>query len=284
MSPWATLGPPPFAPLAQGERVYALIDGAQVAGLGRQLPRLRGVERSVPVFGNELSADRADATPHVLLMADLPSCQRLVGSDAMQTVSFPGALSWLVSPLALDELAHRLLRRTDARLPDQFDCVNRFFDGRVVPHLHEALTSTQRDAYFSLATQWWVVSTTHQWQALPSRCAAVDPHEPPLVLDERQQAELIDACYPYSVIEHFMLTDPELLDTVPPPQRYAFVSGALRKAGTYGIDGGSSAILFCTLTLTRGPDFHQQTAWQDALQRVKRGEITLQQAVRAQHD
>lgn len=284
MNPWAALGAPAWTELPPGETVYALIDGAQVDRLSLQLPRLRGVVRSVPIYGTELSPDRIDATPHLLQMDGAPAFRLLLESRGAEEVRFPGGISGLVSPLALDELAHRLLRRTDARLPDQFDCVNRYFDGRVTPHLHEALTAPQREAFFSVASQWWVVGPTHQWLALPCRHAPVDTHVPPLVLDERQQARLIDACYPYAVIEHFETTDAELLDTVPPPQRYDFFAKALRAAAAYRIDGGASAILFCTLAMTRGPDFHQQPAWQDALQRVGRGEITLQQAVRSQHD
>ena len=94
----------------------------------------------------------------------------------------------------------------------------------------------------------------------------------------------MDACYPYTVIEHFEQTDPELLDELLPAERYTHFSQALRRAASYGIEGGASAVLYCTLTLTRGATFDQDGAWPVLLARVKRGEITLQQALKAQHD
>ena len=199
-------------------------------------------------------------------------------------VGFPGALSWLVSPLGIDALASRLRARLDARLPDNFSCVNRYFDGRITPHLHGCLTDAQRAAFFSVSTQWWVVSHNHQWQSLACAFALHDPFNAPQVLNEAEQAQMIDACYPYTVIEHFAQTDEELLDEVPAAERYGFFRQALIAAARFGIEGGASAILFCTLTLTRGPNFYAQATWPALLERVKRGELTLQQAVKAQHD
>lgn len=280
---WSMLPAPPCAPVGEGERHYAVIDGAQVDDLSRRLAATKQVLLHEPLFGSSLSPDKSDATPHLLALRDAAAFRPLMLEWADKLNSH-GALTWMVSPLTLPELSRRLRSRLDARLPERFDCVNRFFDGRVTPHLHHCLTATQRDVFFSTCTQWWVVSPEHTWFGLHCRFADQDAFSPPLELNERQQAYLIDACYPYAVIEHFLQTDEELLDELPPPERYAFFQRALRVAVKFGIDGGATAVLFCTLALTRGPNFYEQPAWRTVLERVRRRETTLQEAVKAHHD
>ncbi|WP_309618021.1 DUF4123 domain-containing protein [Salinibacterium sp.] len=282
MTLWATLRVPPVVPLTEGDNQFALIDAAQVERLTDKLPRDGLVLAVESLFGRPIAPAKASATPHLVAVAGLSAWGGVVRALSDATESH-GALGWLVSPLSALELAQRLRARLDARLPDRFDCVNRYFDGRVTPHLHECLEADQRRVFFSVCSQWWVVDHTHQWRSLSCSFASDDAFVPPLALDERQQAHLIDACYPYAVIEHFMQTDQELLETVPATQRYAFFRSALQAAEQFGIDGGPSGILFCTLALTRGPGFHQQPRWRAALDQVKAGTLTLRQAIKAEH-
>ena len=284
MNLWLTVRLPKMPSPLEGERLYALIDAAQVDRFTDRASGLRGVQRHEPVYSTPLARDRADATPHVLELRDLDAYQGLVRGDFGDALSFPGALALLISPLDIVPMATRLRARLDAQLPDRFECVNRYYDARITPHLHAVLHESHRAKFFSVCSQWWVVGHTHQWQSLPCAYMASDPFVAPLVLDEVQQARMIDACYPYTVIEHFAQTDEELLETVPASQRYGFFRQALAAAARFGIDGGASAILFCTLALTRGPVFYTLAEWQSSLERVKRGELTLQQAVKAQHD
>jgi Domain of unknown function (DUF4123) len=283
MSIWSILTPPPCAPLNAEEQHYAVIDGAQADRLTKRLSINQYILAHEPLFGAPLAPNASDATPHLLALADAAAFKNLMFLLADKLHSH-GALTWMVSRLPPPELARRLKARLDARLPDRFDCVNRYFDGRVTPHLHHCLEPAQREVFFSTCTQWWVVDATHQWLSLPCHFAPQDAFEPPLELNEQQQAYLIDACYPYAVIEHFVQTDEELLDALPAAERYAFFRGVLQAAATFGIDGGATAILFCTLALTRGPGFYKLPEWQAALGRVQHGEITLQQAVKAHHD
>lgn len=283
MNVWSKLTPPLCSPLAEGEHHYILVDGAQVDRLSHRLSASNQVLSHESLFGAPLAPDTSDATPHLLAMTDVTAFRPLMFSWADRLTSH-GALAWLVSPLAPAELGRRLRARLDARLPERFDCVNRFFDGRVTPHLHHCLTPAQRDVFFSPCVQWWVVAPDHAWLSLPCRFAAEDAFTPPLELDDAQQAYLIDACYPYAVIAHFVQTDAELLATIAEPEQYAFFRKALKAAAGFGIDGGATAVLFCTLALTRGPSFYEQPVWRDALASVKRGEVSLQQAVKAHHD
>jgi Domain of unknown function (DUF4123) len=283
MTPWTSLGPPSLAPLTDGDHHFAVIDAAQVSQFTAKLGNSKQILAHEPLFGLTIGPANANATPHLLAVTG-PSAFSSLRRNWLERNTSHGALSWLVSPLPLAELARRLRARLDARLPDQFDCVNRYFDARVTPHLHDCLSPTQREVFFSVCRQWWVVDHTQRWHSLACNFSAHDSFEPPLTLDDRQQAHLIDACYPYAVIEHFEQTDAELLDEVPASERYAFTRATLRAAAEYGIDGGATAILFCTLALTRGPNFYDEPQWKAALAQVKSGTLTLQQAVKARRD
>lgn len=228
-----------------------------------------------------------NAMPHLLALSHTPDYRGLLramsATDSDGPFGFPGALSWLVSPLQPQDMASRMRARLDAVLPDEYRCVNRFFDGRVLPHLHACLTDAQRTAFFSIATQWWIVSHDLQWRRLECRFAERDSFSGPLVLNADQQAHMVDACYPYAVIEHFLQTAPQLLDDLPPAGRYSHFADVLRVAESFGIESGAGAILFCTLSLTRGKSFHEHEPWPTLLAQVRRGAMSLQQAVRAQH-
>lgn len=280
---WDKLPKPPVAANALNWWHYALLDAAQITRYDARFKAFGDAVDSVPLFGEPLAPERYDATPHLLALRgskSFPSlARRLKEAEAGQ-----GALSWLVSSLPLVELAARLKRRLDACLPDNVDCVNRFFDGRVAPHLHTTLTAAQCRDFFSVAEQWLVIAPDYQWHPLECQFSDEDRFSGPLCFTAAQEAHLIDNCYPYAVLEHFERTDPELLDTVPSPERYAFIRQALQTAQRYGIESGSEATLFCTLSMTRGRKFHEDTAWQSGLEAVRQGEAKLIDVVKAQHE
>lgn len=259
-----------------------LLDAAQIERFSVWIPPIKVITAMASVFREPPQApDHFNVTPHLAEISDPEKFWQLAYRLAQCSASH-GAMTWLVSPLPLAELTTRLRLRLDARLPDNFDCINRYYDGRVLPHLHACLTDAQRDAFFSLAEQWWFVSPAFEWQSLPCRWREADSFTAPLELDAKQEAHLIDACYPYAVIEHFERSDPELLDSLPPLQRYGFMREALRAAANFGIED-SEAILFCTLAMTRGADFYKEAAWANGLKSVQQGKATLSDVLKAQH-
>ena len=281
---WSNLSSPPIQPISGTSRCYALIDAAQVERFSRTInAKSTAILGRAAIVGEPISPDRYDATPHLFEVNDLTSYGLLTRQLAHVAASH-GALTLLVSPLMLPELASRLKYRMDAKLPDDIDCVNRFFDGRISPHLHACLSDEQRAAFFSVAEQWAVVGHDFQWQPLVCHFTDEDSFSGPLVFNAEQETYLIDRCYPYALIEHFERTDPELLDTVEPNQRYRFFQKAIEAAESYKIEGSSDITLFCTLSLTRGAGFHEKSTWQEKLQAVRAGTATLQQILKSFHD
>jgi hypothetical protein len=274
---WREVGLPDLGP--EHLHVYALIDAAQVPRFATlSLPKNR-----LPVLGEPIAPDRFAATPHLFSIGAPEELQRIVMALATATSSH-GALSVLVGSASLPKMADAIRRRMDLTLPDGLACMNRFFDGRVAPHFVEALTAEQRLRFCSFASQWWVVGHDLRWRSLVSEERRPDPFDGPLELNERQQAQLVDACYPYAVIDHFERTDAELLQRLAPARRYAVFDTALQEAARYGVGEGADGIFFCTLVLTRGEHFYQSSAWQEALTKIQRKQLSLHDAAKAIHD
>lgn len=280
---WSELSSPPIHHVFSAGKYYALIDAAQVERFSRTINSKNGsVQGQVALFGEVIAPERHDATPHLFEITG-PKYYATLIRQLSRIEASHGAITCLVSPLELPELAARLKRRLDAKLPDGVDCVNRFFDGRITPHLHACLSDEQRAIFFSVAEQWMVVGHDYEWQALDCHFTAHDHFSGPLLFNTKQEAYLIDHCYPYALIEHFERTDSELLDTVEPNRRYRFFQKAIEAAERYNIEGSSDITLFCTLSLTRGAGFHEETPWAEKLQAVQAGKINLQEVISASH-
>ncbi len=284
VSYWLNLSNPPIQSISGKSRYYVLIDAAQVARFSRTIKfKTPSVLGRVALFGEVIAPDRYDATPHLFEIEE-PSNYATFVRQLSKTGATHGAITCLVSPLDLPELATRLKCRLDAKLPDGVDCVNRFFDGRISPHLYTCLNEEQRAVFFSVGEQWVVVGHDYEWQRLECRFSAEDHFSAPLVFTAKQETYLIDRCYPYALIEHFEQTDADLLDAVQPRQRYQFFQKAIADAENYGLIGASEITLFCTLCMTRGANFHVQAPWPERLKAVRTEKITLQEAVKAFHD
>lgn len=280
---WSDLAIPPIKPVSSACRYYVLVDAAQVERFSQTVnSKNSAIVGRIAILGEPIAPDRYDATPHLFEVMG-PNHYRPFARQLWRMEASHGALTLLVSPLALPELATRLKRRMDAKLPDGVDCINRFFDGRITPHLYVCLSDEQRLAFFSVAEQWVVVRHDFEWQPLACHFAEDDKFSGPLIFNAKQEAYLIDCAYPYALIEHFERTDPELLDTVEANQRYRFFQKAIEAAEGYKIEGASDITLFCTLSLTRGANFHDESTWQENLQAVQTGKMTLQEAVTASH-
>lgn len=281
---WSNLSSPPIQPVSGLTHYYAVIDAAQVERFSQRINvNSSTILRRATLFGDPIAPDRFDATPHLFEIRG-PNDYATLTRQLSRAEASHGALTLLVSPLDFPELATRLKRRMNVKLQDDVDCVNRFFDGRITPHLHACLNDELRAAFFSVAEQWLVVGHDHEWQALTCHCTDEDPSAGLLILNAQQESYLIDHCYPYALIEHFERTDPELLDTIEPKRRYLFFLKAIEAAAHYSIEGSSDITVFCTLSLTRGSGFHDEAPWVEKLQIVRAGAATLQQVLKSIHE
>ena len=66
---------------------------------------------------------------------------------------------------------------------------------------------------------------------------------------------------------------------VPRVRRYAFVSGQMERAKSWGIDAAAMQVVFCALALAHGEGFSEQPAWRGLLAKVKAGQFGLNEAI-----
>lgn len=259
-------------------QIYFLLDAALAP---KVLAVLRGkaIAHHESLFFGTGEAAAADVGPFLARPAAVDSMQRTI-ARVLRVVEVPFAVSIVASDLDFSSLRHRLTMRLSSVLPDEVAAMLRFYDGRVVGHIAAALSNTQQAQMFSVASAWWYFDGDLRWKNLPCRFSAMETLGSPVVFSTQQQNALIDACYPYSVIEHFAVTDADLLETMPARERYAFFRDALEAAKSYGIEGGPEAVLFCTLALLRGKAFYRSPEWAQRLEAVKAKRVSLRQTMK----
>ncbi|MCF7751399.1 DUF4123 domain-containing protein [Bacillus subtilis subsp. subtilis] len=263
-----------WMPLAQGQHRYLLLDGAQCDAPKAVLQFLP--HAGSRLFDGLLADGSADTSVYLARLPDDLPAQALLLRLAGHANAL-GAATLIESPLAQDGLLQRLSRRLDARYPNGKEFLARFYDGRVLPWWVQALDPAQRDAFLALGERWHFVTHDHRWDSLALTCPALDPHALPWTLETEQRRVLIDSSYPYTLIEHYQLTDPELLDRLPSANWYRFLRGAVDLAARHGIEDSRRVVMVCTWALLVGDDLAHDPAWQVRLQAFAEGRRTARQ-------
>ncbi|HRP73549.1 MAG TPA: DUF4123 domain-containing protein [Xanthomonadaceae bacterium] len=262
-----------WQPPSEGTDRFLLMDGAQCKSTGDLLKRIPGAAGAVRLFDGVLADGTADASVQLLRLPVDTGLTELL-RRAAPDVKSPGAISFIDSSLRQDELSRRLMRRLDAKFPNGKEFLVRFFDGRVLPLLVNVLTSAQRHAFEAVGHRWWFVGPDLSWQSLTLTAPDPDPHSSPLQFSDAQRRQLIDDTYPYTLIDHFAFSDQELLDRVPPRDRYRFFRKCFRLSGQYGIRDGKRIVMVCTWALLLNEDFHLDPAWHLRLEDFAAGRRT----------
>ncbi|HIE1098825.1 MULTISPECIES: DUF4123 domain-containing protein [Stenotrophomonas] len=256
---------PPLAlpPLEADAQRFVLLDGAQC---DQPLQLLRALPWAPLRLFDGLLADGTDDAS--VFLARLPAhidIDRFLQRAAAQARS-PGLLSVIETALGAEALLQRLQRRLDARFPNGKEFLARFFDARVLPWWVQVLDETQCRDFLSLGERWWYLRHDLRWAQLELQDAVQDPHDPPWVLEANQRRALIDASYPYTLIDHFQLSDPELLARLPRERWYTVLRRAVATAAAAGIEDSRRVVMVATWTLLAGVDLGEDPAWRQRLQ------------------
>lgn len=263
-----------WLPLAEGQHRYLLLDGAQCDAPQAVLQFLP--HAGSRLFDGLLADGSADTSVYLArLPAELPALALLLRLAGHAKAL--GAATVIESPLAQEALLQRLSRRLDARYPNGKEFLARFYDGRVLPWWVQALDAEQRDTFLALGDRWHFVTHDHRWDSLALTCPAQDPHTQPWTLEAEQRRVLIDSSYPYTLIEHYQLTDPELLDRLPSANWYRFLRSAVEVAARFGIEDSRRVLMVCTWALLVGDDLADDPVWQRRLQDFADGRRTAKQ-------
>lgn len=253
-----TFPPNDWALLDDGVERYVLLDGAQ-CDCAREI--FQGLQIPVRALFDGRLADGLDDASVLLAMLprtiDVDRFLRRIEAAARS----PGVLSLIESPLQIDALLQRLQRRLDASYPNGKQFISRYFDARVLPWWVQALDEQQRDDFLAIGHRWTYLQHDLCWEHLGLHCPVQEPHDPPWVLEAEQRHALIDASYPYTLIDHFQLTDLDLLQRVPREHWYAYIRKVVAMASAFGIEEGKHVVMVVTWSLLTGLDLAEAPGW-----------------------
>lgn len=255
--------------------VYALVD---MAGLGDEKAAIKALGSlklggAISILG-DARPQAARAMPWLL-----PTNHRVDGRWLARSAAWAVAgpcLTWLASPLLLGDMAARLASRTDATLPDSYDVLMRYFDPRVLPVLHQVLSSEQASTYWAFGHSWAYLDRTMQLKSLDLMPAAQrDPFNPPLELDQEQFGALLSASEVDQVMPELVHEAPTVFLAIPASERLPFTQRCLALADQWKVERFAHRVMICVLALKLGEDFHLQKNWHPWIEQLRQGKLDL---------
>jgi hypothetical protein len=188
-------------------------------------------------------------------------------------------LSWITSTLPHADLRDHLAGLLDIETEDGSSWVMRYFDTRVLPVWHAALTAEQRGHVFGPLIHWGYFNRAGESCVLHGEQRAEAPMPKMLKLTQDQENVLLDAAYPDAVIQQLESAGNEDLMALPDGERYPFIARQIGKAQErYGIKSAPDILLFCTLALAGGEGFDALMPMARILRSVSTANISLHEA------
>lgn len=238
-----------------GIGLYSLIDGAKFPGLNHiKLPRDGSVALH-SLLGESAQADAVYAGPLLLHHKQGKRCAIL--SKLLCVENSANFLSLIVSSRPVPTLLKQLTWLTDVKHEDGTEWVMRYYDPLILPHWLAVLDDTQRRSVLAGMAQWLYVDVRAQSQAIEG--ADVEPtassEREAMLLSEHQCDDLMRKSLPFMMMSQLESDDSDVLDSLPPLQRYDFFSRQLANAETYGLTETTDLKTYCLLALKAGPDF-----------------------------
>jgi hypothetical protein len=258
---------------------FALIDGSQVDAAAKTVSTWKA-EFARPFFSDTKEASLQDVSPW-LVEPSRDSGQDRFLKRCMALQGAAHAVTWIISPLPAEALFKRLCRRMDATLPGDMEMLLRYFDTYRLPDLHRVLDDKQKKAFFGCAEAWIYLDRQGEMAVIDSDCLALDEHTE-LVFDEAQEQAILDAAFPDELLRILQQDQADLVENLPPQERYDRVKALVAQAQVHGIEGAKDLLYFCIVGLSEGEGFDAAPAWAKLLARVKTGHITFANAALAQ--
>lgn len=189
-------------------------------------------------------------------------------------------LSVLHTPLAFDQVVQRLHARVDVRLPDDYAVILRYFDTRMLAPIVDTLMPAQRAAFVGLAADWRYTDRGGVLTALPHVLfQAEEQLAYPLVLSRAQEAALLAASEPDTMVDVLLQQNNQLLTALTPPERYARIRAAMAAAQAVGLTDMNDLIQFCRFDLELGSAFYRAPFWAPIWHAVASGKTPLAHAL-----
>jgi hypothetical protein len=235
-----------------GANLYFLIDHAGLPGLHRQLAG--SSTQWASLFDCSREASALQVAPFLMLAGSQGELRmsRSLFSWIGEHGTYSSAVVILTSPLEMATLRDRLAARLDIRLSENMEAMLRFYDPRVLESLLKILPAGQARTFFSPADSWRYVDRTGKLASVITAFDAVDNFSTPLVLSERHEFALLEACEVDQVLDLLRQNLPKLIATLPLPDQSTFVSKAISTARQHGIDSIFKFSLYAAISLSQG--------------------------------
>jgi hypothetical protein len=231
---------------------------------------------------NILNDERPDAQEACAWL--LPLSRDLRGErDFAATMAWgdgSACVTWLRSAWSPQAMAQALNARTKAALPDDYLVLLRCYDPRVLPEIHAVLNNDQAIYYWALDGQWAYVDRARNFQVIELPLTSdSSTFEPPLMLSQPQADQLLAAAEVDTVMPELTCESPDAFLALPTADRVAFTKRTLRLADQFGLEALADRVMFGVLTLELGADFEASEQWAPWMDKVKRRQLSLRQAI-----
>jgi hypothetical protein len=256
---------------------YVLIDAAQIPDLA--VAMRKGSLCHLPHISLfDLEAENqgagADAAPYLFYLGGEGDIDRAITYTVQKSLNTYG-ISWLISPLDLHTLAARLAQRTEAKLTENMEVLLRFYDTRILPHLHFALSPEQANIFYSVAQAWWYVTRAGKLQECKTQFREEDKFRAPLLFTQGEENVLTTLAFPDAVLGKLLEEVPELITTMHRAEQHNFVMRQLDRLQTMGITAMPDIMIYCVICLREGDDFVERSPWIEKWEAIKLGQHTM---------
>jgi hypothetical protein len=150
--------------------------------------------------------------------------------------TYSSSVVMLTSPLDITTLRDRLAARLDVRLSENMEGMLRFFDPRVLESLVNILPAEQAELFFGAAETWRYVDRSGKLVNFNTKFDSQNNFSAPLILTQRQESALLDACEIDQVLSLLRENFPTLLRAIPLVDQPTVVSESIGMAKQRGVE------------------------------------------------
>lgn len=251
---------------------FALVDGALLRDMPDAVRRIWPASRARSLLTGSTGRGAAEAGP-LLFEISRPELANALPATLLDAATGRSAGSFIVSRLPLGELAIRLMRFADVKLADNTTMVMRFFDPRVLPFWLEIVRPRHSVLLAETVSRWiyWDARQAVTVERFEEPGPEATDERLPLRISEAEEQRLLDACYPFTLIERFRSEDPDALARVPVIERQAFFSAQIERARAHSIESNVDIEVYCGLAIQFGEHFDERPAMRPAFERTANG-------------
>jgi hypothetical protein len=241
--------------------LYFLLDHSGLPGLCQKLSNRSAAW--VSIFSGTTEAGALEVAPILILIG---SNGRMHLSRNMfewigQEGTYNSTVIMLLSPLAINPMMRRLRARLDVKLSENMDAMLRFYDPRVLESLPNILSTDQSISFFGAAEAWEYIDRTGRLRKIESSFNEIDKFLAPLVLDQTQEFDLIDASEVDQVLDLVRTNVPAIMLNIPPREQYEFVRQRVEAAKKCGLDSVLKYVLYIVVPMLEEARFNVAENW-----------------------